>query len=78
MGILESPKEQHGIAQALTGIGLRGLAGLHSVGCERKKEKPSVNRLSQLIAIERCARHSLVARYYRLRAIPQQTLNPEP
>ena len=40
---------------------------------EREREKPSVDRLSQLISAVRCTRHSLVANC-RLRAIPRQAL----
>ena len=35
-----------------------GLAALYDVGWERKKEKPPVDRLLQLIATVRCTRHS--------------------
>ena len=57
------------------GVGLGGLTALYG---REKSEKPSTDRLSKLVAIVRCTRNSRVARYYRLRAIPRQALNPKP
>ena len=54
--------------------GLATIAGA-GVGWERKRKKPSVDRLSQLVAIVRCTRQNLVARHYRFSAIPRQIPN---
>ena len=44
---------------------------------KKRKQKPSTDRLSQLVAIVRCTRHNLVARHSRLSAIPPETLDPK-